>query len=567
MNKAIKKISINVLFVYLLISCSGNPKSELDQISGFINQYPDSALSRLDALIIDEQDESDHYRCLLYKVQARDLAYKPIRWDFTIFDCYNYFQIQGLKYYESLSSFYCGRVLQKNGIFDDALKYYHITETYSRKNRLENLLALSLYSSAEILFNQLLYDDAKEMLSEAISIFENIDNREYLIKSHILIGRCFNSTQHYEDALYHLNKGHTLALKDQNKEKQALASLSIGYTYHEKGDYGKAIEYYLGLENKDSIVYESGRILIYTAKSYLSLNQIDSAYYYAKNSIKFARKDSLMDPCALSKAYNMLSLIEEKRGNYIESMKYARLYADNMYRIAEKNKSTAIAVTERIYKYDQTKKENEILAEKQRKSIMLIMGGLLVSISTLFIFQRKLLNKTRQLNKLSQDNECLNIEIVSLTEDLKEFYNKKDFMRSNLNKTLSLFRRAAYIESLVQDTTNNKQGKVLIKLFNEIAYGEEYPVWDILFQILDTVHYGIFSKLKEDYVSLDETEFKICCLIQSQFTSNEIAVITRLSINTVHSKTTIIRKKLGIKKFGNITEFINKQYGQSSNNS
>ena len=115
------------------------------------------------------------------------------------------------------------------------------------------------------------------------------------------------------------------------------------------------------------------------------------------------------------------------------------------------------------------------------------------------------------------------------------------------------------MEYFVQDT-GNKQGKSLIRSFNVIAYGNEIIVWDVIYKIINTINGELFDKLKDKYPDLDENEYRICCLIYSKFNSNEIAVITQLSINTVHVKTTTIRKKLGIEKYGNIVDFINDKF-------
>lgn len=110
----------------------------------------------------------------------------------------------------------------------------------------------------------------------------------------------------------------------------------------------------------------------------------------------------------------------------------------------------------------------------------------------------------------------------------------------------------------IQDS-GNKPGKLLIKRFNEIAYGSGSIDWDILYGIINSVNNGIFDTVKAKYPNLDNVEFKILCLIYSKFSGTEIAAITQLSINTVRMRTTYIRKKLTIEKYGDIIDFINKE--------
>lgn len=143
-----------------------------------------------------------------------------------------------------------------------------------------------------------------------------------------------------------------------------------------------------------------------------------------------------------------------------------------------------------------------------------------------------------------------------ITHNSEEYKLTKELNRDQLLHNLDILKRAASLEYIIKDT-GNKQGKALIKSFNSVAYGNDNIDWDKLYNILNLFYGGTLNIIKNKYTNLDETEFRICCLIYSKFSSNEIAAITELSINTVHMKTTNIRKKLGIEKYGNIINHIN----------
>lgn len=64
------------------------------------------------------------------------------------------------------------------------------------------------------------------------------------------------------------------------------------------------------------------------------------------------------------------------------------------------------------------------------------------------------------------------------------------------------------------------------------------------------------DKLRQIYPELDEAEIRICCLTYMEVNNTEIAAIMRFKINTVQSKKSVIRKKLGIDGYGNIRDFI-----------
>ena len=68
-----------------------------------------------------------------------------------------------------------------------------------------------------------------------------------------------------------------------------------------------------------------------------------------------------------------------------------------------------------------------------------------------------------------------------------------------------------------------------------------------------------FIRLKEVYPQLKEVEYRIRCLTYSGFSTEEISIVLNLSINTINTKRSVIRKKLGIAAFTNLRDFLNEK--------
>lgn len=244
-----------------------------------------------------------------------------------------------------------------------------------------------------------------------------------------------------------------------------------------------------------------------------------------------------------------MSDIEEDTNNYKSALSYQKLYSENLAEILSENKNKATLEAESKYKFDEMRNENIALSIEQFKTQrILFLSFILIAILTI-IYYRKLLHKNKQLTKANE-------EILSLTETAKEFDSTKESYRDYLIHNFNVLKRAAALESVVHEK-GDKQGKNLIKQFNIVAYGKETIDWNILYDMINKIYNGIFDRIRKEYPDLDETDFKICCLIYSKFNSNEIATVTQLSINTVHMKTTYIRKKLGIIKYGSLIDFFN----------
>jgi tetratricopeptide (TPR) repeat protein/DNA-binding CsgD family transcriptional regulator len=541
------------LLIFCLISCnSDNDRSrELTQIKNIIHTYPDSALNLLDSLKISSYNAYDRNRFFLYRIQAKDLAGKDISADKEILDVYDYFKNSKYDELAVLAAFYAGRVLHSNKrSYEEAIVYYNIAEAGAAGRGDREPRGYILFWMGQLMLDQYLFDEAKAKIAEAKSVFIQTGNKEYEIKLYNNIGIHYLLSENSDSSLVYLNKALDLAIQYGNRKEQARITQNIGLVLSEKGDFREAVNTLLNAIAIDSAAHSSGKVYLNVARAYLDLGRIDSARHYANFCLEEENKKKTGSANIVATVYGILSDIEEHTGNYKDALDYQMLYSENLAEILSENKDKAILEADSKYKFEVMRSENIALTVKQLETQrILYLSFLLVAVSTI-IYYRKLLFKKKQLLKANE-------EILSLTETAKEFDTAKESYRDYLVHNFNVLKRAASLESEVEES-GDKQGKKLIKQFNIVAYGKETIDWDILYNIINTVHNGAFDRIKKECPDLDETDFRICCLICSKFSSNEIATITRLSINTVHMKTTYIRKKLGIKKYGNLPDFFSK---------
>jgi tetratricopeptide (TPR) repeat protein len=537
------------LFLFCLISCNpNNDKSQaLTQIKNITRIHPDSALKLLDSLKISSYNTYDRNRFFLYRIQAKDLAKKDISTDKEILDVYNYFKESKHDELAGLAAFYAGRVLHSNKNYDKAIVYYNIAETNAIDRDDKESLGYTLFWMGQLMLDQFMFDEAKTKITEAKSIFIQTGNNEYEIKLYNNIGIHYLLSGDSDSSLVYLNKALGLAIKYDNRKEQAKVTQNIGLAFGEKGNFRDAVDTLLKAVAIDSTAHSSGKVYLNLAQTYLDLGRIDSARYYANFCLQKENKKKTKSVNIIATVYGILSDIEEHNNNHKAALDYQKLYSENLADILTENKDKAILEAVNKYKFEAMLNENIALRVKHLETQrILFLSFLLIAILTI-IYYKKLLRKNKQLIKANE-------EILSLMETAKEFDTAKESYRDYLVHNFNVLKRAAFLESEVQES-GDKQGKKLIKQFNKVAYGKESIDWDILYNIINTVYNGVFDKIRKEYPDLDETDFKICCLIYSKFNSSEIAVITQLSINTVHMKTTYIRKKLGIKKYGNLIDF------------
>lgn len=553
--------SVIYCFVILIcfFSCGRTEKTVTvipQDIAELIEVNPDSALQRLNALEINPGDEYAYSRYLLYYVEAKDKAQKDISIDIDVISAFNYFKTKGDLCNAALAAYYSGRVLQSSKDYDKAMKYYQIAESYAIQNNDKDFQGLSLYAMADLMLNQLLFQDATQKLEEAKALFEQINNQEYIIKTYKLMAICHMMYMNDGDVFTLYNQALNKARQFKDKEEEALIMHDIGAFYLEQKEYDKSLQYLEASTVIDSIVYKSGMVFFSLGSAYLKKGDYDSADYYLNQSLDWINKNEAGNTNRFTFIYQLLSDLEEKRRNYVLALAYHKHYSFYFARKVRENRNSGIANAERKYRFDIIKDENRELELKQLELQKMLLVLLLVLAVSSAVYYRILLKKNRQLNKA-------NLEISSLAEDVVNIGKIKNDLDAThrvtedvLNHSFGVLKRAASLEYIVQ-TSGDKQSKLLIRKFNEIAYGNDKVEWDVLYSIMNAMLHGFLDKIKAKYIDvLDEIEFQLCCLTYSRMNAQEISVILQLSVYTVHAKTTVIRKKLGVEKYGNIVDFL-----------
>ena len=98
--------------------------------------------------------------------------------------------------------------------------------------------------------------------------------------------------------------------------------------------------------------------------------------------------------------------------------------------------------------------------------------------------------------------------------------------------------------------------------------------WQSIYQTIDLVYDGFYTKLVEKYgikmqtdvhgdevqttigqgPLLNEKEIQLCCLLRAGFSTKEINMLTRQSLQTIYQRKTQIRQKLGLAEGDDIVE-------------
>ena len=146
-------------------------------------------------------------------------------------------------------------------------------------------------------------------------------------------------------------------------------------------------------------------------------------------------------------------------------------------------------------------------------------------------------------------------KVSQLNSLAKKYDEKEKTFVSYLLKHFKVLKKVSSLEIYINKKQSHKD-EFWIKKFNDIVYGQDTLNWDILYDVMNELHNGFFIKLKALYPQLKEVDFRILCLTYSGFSTEEIAIVLNLSINTINTKRSAIRKGLAIPSFANLRDFL-----------
>ena len=81
--------------------------------------------------------------------------------------------------------------------------------------------------------------------------------------------------------------------------------------------------------------------------------------------------------------------------------------------------------------------------------------------------------------------------------------------------------------------------------------------WPSIYQTIDLVYDGFYTRLVQKYGNvLNEKELQLCCLLKADFSTKEINMLTRQSLQTIYQRKTQVRQKLSLAEAEDITTAI-----------
>ena len=586
-----------------LFSCTSpstpEPLPELVRAESLMYDHPDSALILLDSMVPPSEPYQNALWSLLV-VQARDKNYIKHTSDSLINVAYDYFIRRDDLHRRALVLNYEGVVNESLGEIEKATEFYLRagdevlkTEDYDLGNLIySNLGMVYAYRSLneECLFAfQKAYELAKLSKDNYIIAF-----------SLIYLGRIYGVLEQWEQSIEFYKQAIIASESIKDKHDRSLGSAlgELGEIYYQIDKPQEALIY---LKRAETEKRKNGRDLAQTylalGKNCSEIEQYDSAYLYLNQALIteniYTKQESY---------YCLYSLCRDRK-KYEKAIIYNEKYLQYRDSVEQLNRTNAIVEVQA--KYDHQKLENEKLAlelDKSRllRSSLVALSVLLLVIALLiYIYQRRILNKertiqkdkalllqyTRQLNEneqLIKRNQERIMELsgeiaayTELEESMKEQTAEMEHLHTQNRELLiannRLQRNIAQYSVLLQQkdgeledfarlSTENMRlqkretflcerlidGNAQLKALRlSPKYLKTQQEREAIVQAVNILYEDFTVRLSKQYPALTEEDLLFCCLVKLHLNNGTIATLFAISPASVTKRKQRIKERMG----------------------
>ena len=176
------------------------------------------------------------------------------------------------------------------------------------------------------------------------------------------------------------------------------------------------------------------------------------------------------------------------------------------------------------------------------------------------LHERKMLAKEQQFREesLISEKEIEHLKNERLLSEMK--HKNKELANSTMhiiqkNKFLNTIKEELYdiTSTFSNDGNKSRIRQLQRKIDRDISNEKYFKVFDSYF---DDVHQDFLKRLKEKHPELSPKELRLCAYIRMNISSKEIASLLNITIRGVEVSRYRLRKKMGLEREINLTEYI-----------
>jgi len=329
-----------------------------------------------------------------------------------------------------------------------------------------------------------------------------------------------------------------------------------GKLFNLKKEFNKAILIFENLKPTFE-KYNKSQTLLYKAMgvSYLGLGAYEKGIQVlekaAQNIIKYnTHFDNLPEIHELlAEAYSNVGKSKEAFENEKLAMEYEKKYFDSRSEVNVQ----ILEIQNEFQRYKELKErekehqELEWLQEETKRykyqNFLFILALIIVSVGFYLLLKRRWQKYEKEKKAIEKEKQLEILKKEDTINNVKKIVEEKN--KELVTSTLKLIKKDKILKS----------DEEVEKMIYHIANNKDQN-WEEFEARFVCVNSEFYQKLYERFPDLTQGDKKLCALIKLNFSSKEIAGLLNMSVNSVHTSRSRLRKKLDLDRTVNLTEYI-----------
>ncbi|MDL2256859.1 tetratricopeptide repeat protein [Bacteroidales bacterium OttesenSCG-928-I14] len=422
--------------------------------------------------------------------------------------------------------------------------------------------------------NKSAWDKAYSYFSECLDLYQQLNEKNGIFKTHSNIGLLYLSQDKYQESLSSFLKAHQVVVEmEDTGEKQINANYFIAMAYSGMENYTMANTFFVEAIN---IAKEKQykRLLCFSqfnyAKSLFKQGSYNLAEKESKLSLQYFTESGMIQMEA--ETMMLLANIYEAKKNYQLALDYQKQYADKLNKFLKTEKEENMQKLESSI--EDYKLQNKIIDFELTKAnlsyrnlqIGVLAGVAIILLIVLIILLRKFFIQRKTNTSVMEHLEEIkrnNIERVKTIEE--HMNNELNVKNKELLSNSLLFLRLNSMTSTIMEkieilkkSVSKPNDKILLyeveNLISDLALDKDWGEFELYFLQTDN---DFFNKLSERFPSLSPAEKRMCVLFSLDLKNKEIATLMQKSHQSISMAKIRIKRKINVESNEELVNLLN----------
>lgn len=466
-----------------------------------------------------------------------------------------------LNFVLGISSYYTslGNLKYRISSYEKALKYYYLSLNIAEQHQFIHQIMAATNGIGSVYYAQKDYKKAKDLFIRQLKTYYSEINSALKFDYNNNIASCYAMLNVADSALYHYNEALKIAI-DENMERNIVFSeINIAMIYKLDQKYELALDRLMkSLERAQALGRYELIALAYLniAKTYHQMGEYDKAIIHANTSLRISSSINFPDLRLL--ALELLAEIYLKLND--ADLVYSSLsqYIELKDSLLNETKNQQIAELHTRYEFAKKSEALKQLEERalHRKRTLTFVA--LLSIAIILLLALALVALKLKLNSKAKEELIRAQETKILEHDLEKKHQKETELIKDLerqrdevkNHLLQVIRFTKEKEKLLDEFSELKQflNPDGISVFKSIESNLRVDKIEMKLaefeQQFNQANKDFFVRLLESHPNLTSNERQLSAFIALGLTGKEISKITQQSLNSIYVSRNRLKKKL-----------------------